>query len=404
MKKQNKNKKVVLAFSGGLDTSFCVPYLIDKGFKVITAIINSGGFSDEELNSIENKSKKLGAIKHYLIDAKQYFYDSTIQWIVKTNGLYEGSYPNCVSSQRYHLVEKIIEIAKKEKAEYIANGNSGMGSDQVRFNLTAKLLAPEISVIEPIKEMGGNRKKEIEYLKSKGFDQIGDHNKYSTNKSLMGITYSGSEIDEDKEPPENIFEWVTGKNINKNKYLKIEFKNGLPIKLDGKKIIGSELLSFLNLEIGSFGFGKGYYTGDVIIGIKGHIVFEAPGILFLIKAHLALEQYIFTKQQLEFSSYLSHQITEHIYNGKFYDPSVKQFKIAVNALQKLVNGIVVMKMEHGIPQPVSVKSKYSLIDKKIALYAQSKTWSKEDADGFIKLYGLQSYIASKKQKGGNYHE
>jgi len=404
MKKQSKNKKVVLAFSGGLDTSFCVPYLINKGFEVITVIVNSGGFSDEELKQIGHKSKKLGAIKHYLIDAKQYFYDSTIQWIIKTNGLYEGSYPNCVSSQRYHLVEKIVEIAKKEKAKYIANGNSGMGSDQVRFNLTAKLLAPEISVIEPIKEMGGNRKKEIKYLKSKGFDQIGGHNKYSTNKSLMGITYSGSEIDEDNEPPGNIFEWVTGKNINKNKYLKIEFKNGLPIKLDGQKITGSELLTLLNLEIGSFGFGKGYYTGDVIIGIKGHIVFEAPGILFLIKAHIALEQYIFTKQQLEFSSYLSHQMTEHIYNGKFYDPSVKQFKVAVNSLQKLVNGIVVMKMEHGIPQPVSVKSKYSLIDKKIALYAQSKTWSKEDADGFIKLYGLQSYIASKKQKGGNYHE
>ena len=396
---KNHNKKIVLAFSGGLDTSFCVPYLVNKGFEVVTVIVDSGGFSIDELKQIENKSKKLGAIKHYLIDAKQYYYDSIISWIIKTNGLYEGSYPNCVSSQRYHLVEKIIEIAKIENANFIANGNSGMGSDQVRFNLTAKLLAPEIMVIEPIKEMGGNRKMEIEFLKSKGFDQVGSNKKYSMNKSLMGITYSGSEIDEDREPPKNIFKWITGKNISKNKYFKIDFKNGLPIKLDNKKIIGSELLTYLNMEIGSFGFGKGYYTGDVIVGIKGHIVFEAPGILFLIKTHLALEQYVFTKQQIEFASFLSHQMTEHIYNGKFYDPSVKQYKVAINALQKLVSGTVLMKMEYGVPLPVSVKSKFSLIDKKIGLYAQSKTWSKEEADGFIKLYGLQSYIASKKQKG-----
>lgn len=400
MNKQKNNKKVVLAFSGGLDTSFCVPYLIKKGCEVITVTVDSGGFSNEEIKEIGKKSKQLGAIKHYLIDCKKYYFDSIISWIIKTNGLYEDSYPNIVSSQRYHLAEKCIEIAKKENTQYIAHGNTGMGSDQVRFNLTAKILAPNITIIEPIKEMGGERNLEIEYLKSKGFDQFGKHKKYSINKSLMGITYSGSEIDKDNEPPVKIFEWVTGKNCNKQKYFKLEFSNGLPIKLDNKKTTGSELLSFLNPEIGSYGFGKGYYTGDVIIGIKGHIAFEAPAILFLMNAHLALEQYVFTKQQLEFSAYLSHQMTEHIYNGKFYDPSVKQLKISIGSLQQLVNGIVVVKMEYGYPQPVSVKTSYSLIDTEIGLYSQSKTWSKEDADGFIKLYGLQSYIASKKQKGG----
>ena len=404
MKNQNLNKKVILAFSGGLDTSFCVPYLIDKGFKVITVTVDSGGFTDFEKEEIEKKSKQLGSSKHYFIDAKQYFYESIIQWIIKTNGLYEGSYPNCVSSQRYHLVEKIIEVTKKENTNYIAHGNTGMGSDQVRFNLTAKLLEPNIKIIEPIKETGGNRVEEINYLKLKSFSYLGKHKKYSINKSLMGITYSGSEIDENEEPPENIFEWVTGINSNKKKYFTLEFKKGLPVKLNNKKISGSELFTILNREIGSYGFGKGYYTGDVIIGIKGHIVFEAPAILFLIKAHLSLEQYVFTKQQLDFSNYLSHQMNEHIYNGKFFDPSVYQFKIAINSLQKLVNGTVIMKMEHGIPQPISVKTNNSLIDKKVGLYSQSKTWSKEDADGFIKLFGLQSYIASKKQKRGKLYE
>src|SRR3989338_620041 len=166
--KNNKNKKVILAFSGGLDTSFCVPYLIDKEFDVITVTIDSGGLNQEDITDIEKKSKKLGAIKHYLIDAKQYYYDSIISWIIKTNGLYEGSYPNIVSSQRYHIVEKCIEIAKIEKAQYFADGNTGMGNDQIRFNVSASIIAPDIKIIEPVKETGGNRENEKKYLANKG--------------------------------------------------------------------------------------------------------------------------------------------------------------------------------------------------------------------------------------------
>lgn len=405
MKKQNKNKKVVLAFSGGLDTSFCVPYLIDRGYQVITVTIDSGGLSDEEKKEIADKSNELGAVKHYLLDGKQDYFKTVIQWIIKTNGLYEGSYPNIVSSQRYNIVEKCIEIAKKENAGYIANGNSGMGNDQIRFNIPLKILAPEIQLVEPIKDTGGNRDKENEYLEKKRFSVDKSHKKYSININLMGITYSGSEIDQNLEPDQNIFQLVTGELVNKCSYFEIGFKKGVPIKLNGKTIESWKILDILNYEVGKYGFGKGYYTGDCMIGIKGHIVFEAPGILFLIKAHLALEQYVLSKPQIYFGDLVSKEMTEYIYNGKFYDSHVDALKAFINKQQKNVTGKVLMKLEHGNALPVSVKSKYSLIDQKIAMYAQSKSWTKEEVNGFIKLYGLQSVIASKiNKKGGDLHE
>jgi len=398
MKKQNK--KVVLAFSGGLDTSFCVPYLINEGYQVITVTIDSGGLSIEEKNEIGEKSKKLGAIKHYFVDAKKYYFDSMLQWIIKTNGLYEGSYPNLVSSQRYHLVEKCLEIAKKEKANYFATGNSGMGNDQIRFNIAAKILNPYIEVVEPIKDTGGNREEEKKFLIKKGFTVDDIHKKYSVNISLAGITYSGSEIDQNLEPVGNIFQWVTGEKVKEKAYFEIEFKKGVPVKLNKKNIDSWKIIDYLNKNVGKYGFGKGYYTGDCMIGIKGHLVFEAPGLLFLIIAHKALEQYVLTKSQMYFSDSVSKEFTEMVFNGKLYDPHVKDLKAFINSQQDFVNGTVLMKLEYGNALPVSVMTNNSLIDPTIAVYAQSKSWTKEEVNGFIKLYELQSIIASKINKKG----
>ena len=404
MKKQKLNKKIVLAFSGGLDTSFCIPYLKDQEYEVVTATVDSGGMSEEEKKDIAIKSKQLGATKHFLIDAKKHYFDSILQWIIKTNGLYEGTYPNIVSSQRYHIVEKCIEIAHKEQAQYIADGNTGMGNDQVRFNISLAILAPNLTLVEPIKDTGGNRDEEKKFLATKGFPISNSHKKYSINVSLAGITYSGSEIDENLEPSGSIFQWVTGTKSNQSTYFEVEFSNGTPVKLNGKPMEGWKLLDQLNKKVGLYGFGKGYYTGDCMIGIKGHLVFEAPGLLFLIKAHQALEQYVLTKSQIYFGETVAKEMTELIFNGKYFDPFVTDLKAFILSQQKNVSGIVKMKIEHGNALPVSVTTPNSLIDPLIATYAQSKSWSKEDADGFIKLYGLQSIIASKKSKmtGGDF--
>lgn len=387
-----ERKRVILAFSGGLDTSFSVPYLIDKGCEVVTMTVDTGGFSTSELKSISKRSKKLGAIRHYEIDGKKAMFDKIISYIIKTNGLYENSYLN-MCTDRYVIAEELVKIAKKEKTKFVAHGSTAMGNDQVRFDVALMTIAPELNVVTPIREMGGDRKKEQEYLSKKGFSINKVNKKYSVNQNILGITYSGAEIDKVKEPDEKMFLWTKTKKT-KQKYISIVFSNGIPISLNGKSLAGSKILQKLNQQAGSFGYGKGYYTGNCVIGIKGHIVFEAPGILALIKAHLALEQLVLTKHQLITSQFINQQFTDLLYSGKFYEPVIKDLKKFIDSQQEKVCGRVILKLSPNQVQAVEVKSPFSLINPKIATYAQGCTWSSQDAEGFIKLYGLQGRIAS----------
>ncbi|MGD9129153.1 MAG: argininosuccinate synthase [Candidatus Woesebacteria bacterium] len=392
MSKKQQNKKLILAFSGGLDTSFSIPYLKDQGYQVITVTLDSGGFSKKELIAIKKKSRKLGASKHYQVDIKKELYEEVISWIIKSNGLYEGSYPN-MCADRYLIAKKCIEIAKKENAKYVAHGSTAMGNDQVRFDLALMALGPNIKIVEPIKEIGGDRKVELNFLKDRGFDVSWKHQQYSINENIMGLTYSGSTIDQSKEADSKIFKLVTAKEIKKSKYLSVSFKAGELVKVNNKAMSGSEAIAYLNKVVGQHGFGKMYYTGDCIIGIKGRIAIEAPALYFLIIAHRALEQQVLTKTQIDFGVPVSQRLTEMIYNGKFYDPLVTDLKTFLDSQQKNVTGTVKMKLEYGQALPVEIKTSNSLIDHKTATYAQSCSWTREDADGFIKLYGLQSNLA-----------
>ncbi|MCP6726874.1 MAG: argininosuccinate synthase [Patescibacteria group bacterium] len=385
-------QKVILAFSGGLDTSFCVPYLIEQGYNVITVTVDTGGFSNKELREIAIKSKKLGASKHYQIDGKKSIFEKIISFIIKTNSLYENSYPN-MCSDRYTITEEAVKIAKKENANVIAHGSSAMGNDQVRFDVALMSIAPEMKIVTPIREIGGSRKKEQEYLEKKGFPVTSLNKKYSVNQNILGITYSGSEIDQVQEPDESMFLWtkLTKKNSS---YLKLEFKKGVPVALNNKNMFGAEILIKLNKIAGAYGFGRGYYTGNCVIGIKGHIAFEAPGILTLIQAHIALEQLVLTKTQYTIGKFISEQFTDLLYTGKFYDPSMKDIKSFIDSQQQYVSGSVILKLSPHQVQAVAVTSPFSLINPKIATYAQSSSWTANDAKGFIKLYGLQSKISA----------
>lgn len=387
------SKKVILAFSGGLDTSFSVPYLMDQGYEVVTVTVDTGGYSQKELSIIAKKSKWLGAIKHYLVDGKASMYDEVVSYIIKTNGLYQGSYPN-MCADRYVIVNEIIKVAAKENCSVVAHGSTAMGNDQVRFDIALMMLAPQISIVSPIKEMGGNRIEEQLYLKNKGFDVALIHKKYSINQNILGVTYSGGEIDQIQEPNESMFIWTQKKIEKDNKYLKLTFKDGLPIAINDKKTIGSTILQELNQVLGKYGYGKKYYTGDCMIGIKGHIVFEAPGILALIEAHHSLEQLVLTKHQQTVGEIMSHHFTDLLYMGKLYDPAVSDIKAFVDSQQKVVTGEVTLKLEAQQVYPVAITSPYSLIHPDIASYAQKCSWSVSDADGFIKLFGMQGKIAS----------
>jgi len=390
-------EKVVLAFSGGLDTSFCVLHLQEKGFDVITATIDTGGLSKEELKYIENRSKELGAIKHYFVDAKKEIFDEIISYIIKANALYEGVYP-LMCSDRYTIGKHIIEIAKKEKAGAVAHGCTGAGNDQVRIDITTMCLAPDLKIIAPIRELGIKRSQEIEYLEKKGFKVKESTKKYTINENVFGRTISGSEIDENKEPSEDA--WVLTRVQKKEpEHVKISFENGVPVALNGKKMHGIEILQKLNEVAGTHGYGRGLYVEDETVGIKGFQAFEAPGLLLLIEAHRALERLVLTHQQLATKASMENTYADLSYRGLFYEPVMRDIEAFVDSTQKVVTGDVVMKLENMSAIQVSVSSPYSLVREDIARYAQATSWKGADAEAFIKLYGLQQKIASARKRG-----
>lgn len=391
-------EKVVLAFSGGLDTSFCVLHLREKGFDVITATIDTGGLSKEELKYIENRSKELGAIKHYFVDAKKEIFDEIISYIIKANSLYEGVYP-LMCSDRYTIGKHIIEIARKEKARAVAHGCTGAGNDQVRIDVTVMCLAPDLKIIAPIRELGMRRQQEIEYLENKGFKVKSSVKKYTINENVFGRTISGSEIDENKEPSDEV--WVMAKvRKGEPEHVNLSFREGVPVALNGTKIHGTEILQKLNDLAGAHGYGRGLYVEDETVGIKGYQAFEAPGLLLLIEAHKALERLVLTHHQLATKGALESTYSDLSYRGLFYEPVMRDIEEFVDSTQKVVTGEVTMKLDQMCAIQASVSSPYSLVREEVAKYAQAAAWKGSDAEAFIKMYGLQQKIASIRKKSG----
>ena len=386
-------KKVVLAFSGGLDTSFCVLYLKDQGYDVITAVVNTGGFSEEKLKEIEEKSKKLGSIKHYTVDATEVIYENIIQYLIKLNGLYEDEYP-LMCADRYIIAEEILKIAEAEGTDTVAHGSTAVGNDQVRFEASLITLNPEGNIIAPIKELNITRAKEIEYLEEKGFQVDKELKKYSINENIFGITVSGTEIDQNKEPDSFAYTLTKRDPSKTEEYLELEFEKGLPTKLNGKDVQGVELISKLNAILGAYGYGSNIYVGDCIIGIKGRIMFESPALLALIEAHKKLEQIVLTKRQILFGKEASKEWSDLVYGGLYYEPLVKNIEAYADSVQERVSGTVKLKVQPNSVQVVELSSPNSMVNANIAMYAQESKWSGTEANGFIKLYSMQQRLAN----------
>ena len=389
-------KTVILAFSGGLDTSFAVIYLKKQGYKVITVTVNTGGFTKKQLEDIKKRAASLGANKHYTVSCENEFFDKIIGNVIRANALYEGKYP-LLCADRYIIAEKVVGIAQKENAEAIAHGSTAMGNDQIRFDSAFVSLAPELKILSPIKETNFSREKEVAYLAENGYSVPLISKKYSINENSMGITISGSEIDLYEEPKIESYKLTNQKPEAKSEYLKLYFKNGYPKKLNGISLTGTRIIQKLNQLVGSYGWGSDIYTGNCIIGIKGRIRFEAPGLLALIKAHQALEQLVLTKAQIDVNSVMRMYYSNHLYNGLYFDPIVKDIEGYFDINQRNVEGEVVLKLSPFNLTVASVKSPNTLVNKKIANYAQSCTWTKNDADGFIKLFTLQEKLANLKK-------
>jgi len=383
-------KKIVLAFSGGLDTSFCVPYLIDQGFEVHTIFVNSGGTSVNEEKKISKRAYELGAKKHINVSIENSLWKEIIKPLVWSGSLYQDKYP-ALCSDRYLIVSEAIKLCKKLNTKYISHGCTGMGNDQVRFDLSIQAFG-NYKTITPIREIQNKvtdvRGYEQEYLKNKGFKVSNLHTKYSINENLMGATVSGSEIDDWKEPSKESYILCStpDRYPSKPKKLEIEFSKGEAKKINGKSMKGPDLLRMLNKIGGKYGIGRELFAGDTIIGIKGRFLFESPGISILQRSHRALEEAIFTDKQNNFKPLIGKRWVELVYGGFYFDPLTKNLENFLEDIQKPVTGKVTVLLTAGKVEAVAVDSKKILVSKD-AVYAQSASWGVEESAGFIKLLG-----------------
>lgn len=386
------NNKVVLAYSGGLDTTFCLIYLIEKGYKVYTAFVNTGGVDSEELNKIEKRAIKLGATKHYNINAENNFYDKIIRYIIKFNAKYEDDYP-LMCSDRYVICEEIIKLANALNADNVAHGCTNIGNDQIRFDSALTYLNISINIIKPIKELNIIREEELKYLSEKGIDIDFKYSKYSINQNILGCTISGSEIDANLEPKPEAYQWSTLSKELEPSYITISFQNGNLTKINSEEFSSIDILSILNKLGSSYSIGKNIYTGDCIIGIKGRILFEAPGILILMKAWRKLLQYALTKHQLSFFKFCSEKWTDLVYSGLYYEPLCRNLEFMVDNAVNDVSGEIKIKLYQNDFEIVEINSTNNLFNNNIAVYAQKSVWTSDVTDGFIKLYTLQQNIS-----------
>ncbi len=399
MPKPINNNTVVLAFSGGLDTTFCVPYLQEQGYDVITVTVDTGGFTKKgEIEEIEQKSKSLGAIKHFTIDAKDSYYKKIISYVIKANALRGGVYPLLVGPERVMQAMKVIEIAEKENAFAVAHGSTGAGNDQVRFDSAIRTLSPKLKIIAPIRELSMTRDQEYQYLEEHSIPIKKVNKVYSINHGMLGSTVGGKEtLGSWESPPDTAYPTLNPiENApDKPQEIILTFKKGLPIKVNGKGISPVELLYHLYTLGAEHGVGKNIHLGDTILGIKGRVAFEAPVAEILIKAHRELEKLVLTKNQMFWKDILSQAYQGFLHEAEYFDPIVKDIEMMIDSSQNVVCGEVRVKLYKGNVIIIGVKSKYSLMNTKIATYGEeNKLWSGKDVEGFCKIYGLQGAIAN----------
>jgi argininosuccinate synthase len=389
------SKDIVLAFSGGLDTSFCIPYLQERGYAVHTVFADTGGVDAEERAYIEARAAELGAASHVTVDGGAAIWDEFVKPFVWAGEGYQGQYPLLVSD-RYLIVEAALKRCDELGTKLIAHGCTGMGNDQVRFDLTIKALG-DYTIIAPIREIQREhtavRAYEQHYLESRGFAVKAKQKNYTINENLLGVTMSGGEIDRWEVPGDGARGWCAKREAWPATPLRvtISFKNGEAVALDGKKMSGAELLAQLNSSFAKYGVGRGLYTGDTTIGLKGRIIFEAPGLISLLVAHRALEEAVLTKLQNRFKPEVARQWVELAYEGFFHDPLKSDLEAFLKSSQRCVNGDVVLETQGGSVYAMSISSPH-ILNAKGATYAQSADWGVEEAEGFIRLYGQSSTL------------
>ncbi len=392
-------KKVVLAFSGGLDTSFCVIYLKEQGYDVYTAIANTGGFSETELVKIEERAYQLGAVKHVTLDVTQEYYEKSIRYMIFGNVLRNGTYPISVSSERIFQAMAIINYAKEINADCVAHGSTGAGNDQVRFDLTFDVLAPEIEILTPTRDMCLTREYEIDFLKKHGVHFDFKKMEYSINKGLWGTSIGGKETlkSEQTLPEEAYPSQITAKG---EETLELEFVRGELCAVNGV-VYDNKVEAIRQVEAiaGKFGIGRDMHIGDTIIGIKGRVGFEAAAPIVIINAHKMLEKHTLTKWQQYWKDQLGTWYGMFLHEAQYLEPVMRDIETFLQSSQQNVSGKVIVKLRPYSYQLVGVESSFDLMKTDFGEYGEvNRAWTSDDVKGFTKILGNQMKIFYNVQK------
>jgi argininosuccinate synthase len=387
-------KKVVLGFSGGLDTSFCVKYLHDDlGYEVHSITVNTGGFSDAEIMQIEDHAHKLGVKSHVTVNAVKTYYDSIIKYLVFGNVLKNNTYPLSVSAERLSQALHIADHVKELNASAVAHGSTGAGNDQVRFDMIFNIMIPGIEIITPIRDLRLSREQEIDYLKKKGVDMNFSKAMYSINKGLWGTSVGGKETLSSKGMlPEEA--WPTQLTNNGTEEVKLRFEKGELKKVNDKSFgHPSEAIQYLQTIAGPYAIGRDIHVGDTIIGIKGRVGFEAAAPMIILKSHHALEKHVLTKWQLSWKDQLAQFYGNWLHEGQILDPVMRDIENYLENSQRNVTGDVYVQLMPYRFTVTGIESPYDLMSSKFGKYGEMNNgWSGEDVRGFSKIFGNQTMI------------
>ncbi|WP_431156623.1 argininosuccinate synthase domain-containing protein [Winogradskyella poriferorum] len=378
-------KKLVIAYSGGLDTSYCALSLSKQGFEVHAVSVNTGGFTSNEIKEIESNAYKMGVTTYKNIDAISTYYNKVIKYLIYGNVLKNNTYPLSVSAERIIQAIEIIKYAKEIKASYIAHGSTGAGNDQVRFDMIFQTLAPEIEIITPIRDQSLTRQKEIDYLISNGINMSWNKAKYSVNKGLWGTSVGGAEtLTSDLPLPESAFPSQLKNNGQEDVIL--TFTKGELTAVNDINQSPEKNIELLNNLASEFAIGRDIHVGDTIVGIKGRVGFEAAAALIIIKAHHLLEKHTLTKWQMQHKDYISNFYGMHLHEGQYLDPALRDMEALLQSSQKMVSGEVYITLKPYHFTLNGIKSEHDLMNAKFGSYGEENNgWTADEAKGFIKI-------------------
>ncbi len=393
-------KKVALAFSGGLDTSYCAIYLREEmGLEVHSVLVNTGGFSPEECAATEKRAYALGVKSHVTVDVSQEYYDTCIKYMVFGNVLKNATYPLSVSAERVCQATAVAGFAQKIKADYVCHGSTGAGNDQVRFDMIFNTLIPEIGIIALIREKRLSREEEIEYLRKHGVDFDFKKAEYSINQGIWGTSVGGKEtLTSSTTLPESAYPSQLKRQDSQT--VKLTFEKGEFVALDGRKFKSPvQAIQALQAIAKDFAIGRDMHVGDTIIGIKGRVGFEAAAPLIIIKAHHTLEKHTLTKWQLFWKDQLSAFYGNYLHEGQYFDPTMRDIEAFLSSTQATVSGDVTVELHPYRFVVVGIESQHDLMSNAFGAYGEmNNAWSGKDVEGFAKIFGLQTMIYHKVNK------